>query len=72
MEYYSAIKNIFMEFTGKGMELENINQTQKNIHGMYSNLPKKLTMPVIQPTNHMEFRRKEDQGRTGTKNCPRD
>jgi len=39
---YSAIKNKdFMKFTGKWMELENIildeiTQSQKNTHGMYS------------------------------------
>ena len=42
MEYYSAIKNKdIVKFAGKWMELENIilsevNQTQKDIHGMYS------------------------------------
>ena len=42
MEYYSAIKNkVFMKFSGKWMELENIilsevTQTQKDKHGMYS------------------------------------
>jgi hypothetical protein len=42
MEYYSAIKNNeFMKFFGKLMELENIIlneviQSQKNIHGLYS------------------------------------
>ena len=40
MEYYAVIKNDFMKFTDKWMELENIlsevTQTQKNIHGMYS------------------------------------
>jgi hypothetical protein len=41
MEYYSAIKNDeFMEFSGKWMELENVNMSevipsQKNRHGMY-------------------------------------
>jgi hypothetical protein len=41
-EYYSAIKNSdFMEFTGKGMELENIilsdvTQSQRNKQSMYS------------------------------------
>ena len=41
-EYYSAIKNKdFMKFTGKWMELENIilnevTQSQKNTHGIYS------------------------------------
>jgi len=56
MEYYSVIKNDdFMKFTGKWMEIENIilsevNQTQKR------------TMPMIQPTDHMELRKKEDQG----------
>jgi hypothetical protein len=40
MEYYSAVKNI-LSFAGKWMELESIilnevTQTQKNIHGMYS------------------------------------
>jgi hypothetical protein len=42
MEYYSAIKNNdFMKFTGKWMELKNIilneiSQSQKTTHGMYS------------------------------------
>jgi hypothetical protein len=42
MEYYSAIKNNnFMKFTGKWMKLKNIilsevNQSQKNTHGLYS------------------------------------
>jgi hypothetical protein len=41
MEYYPAIKNNeFMKFSGKWMELENIQseatQSQKNIHGMHS------------------------------------
>ena len=41
IEYYSAIKtNGFMKFTDKWMELENIlnevTQSQKNTHGMYS------------------------------------
>jgi hypothetical protein len=42
MEYYSAIKNEnILSFAGKWMEIENIilnevTQTQKDIHGMYS------------------------------------
>ena len=42
MDYYSAIKNNdFMKFVGKWMEVENImlneiTQTQKGTHGMYS------------------------------------
>jgi hypothetical protein len=41
MEYYSAIKNNFMKFIGKWMDLENIilsevTQSQKATHGMYS------------------------------------
>jgi hypothetical protein len=42
MEYYSAIiKNDFMKFAGKWMELENnilsvVTQSQKTTHGMYS------------------------------------
>ena len=41
MEYYSAIKNEFMKFLGKWMELESIIlseviQSQKNTHGMHS------------------------------------
>jgi hypothetical protein len=42
MEYYSAIKNKdILSFAGKWMELENIilsevNQNQKDVHGMYS------------------------------------
>jgi len=40
MEYYSAIKNDYMKFLGKWMELENIilsevTQSQKNTHGMH-------------------------------------
>ena len=44
MNYYSAIKNNdFMKLAGKWIELENIigsevNQTQKNTHGMYSRI----------------------------------
>ena len=40
MEYYSAIKNKFMKFLGKWMDLENIlsevTQSQKNTHGIHS------------------------------------
>ena len=42
MEYYSAIKkNEFMKFLGKGMDLEGVilnevTQSQKNSHNMYS------------------------------------
>jgi len=41
MEYYSAIKNDFMKFIGKWMELENIilseaTESQQNTHGMHS------------------------------------
>ena len=41
MEYYSAVKNEFMKFLGKWVELENIilsevTQSQKNIHDMHS------------------------------------
>jgi hypothetical protein len=41
MEYYSAVKNNFMNFAGKWIELESIilseaTQTQKNISGIYS------------------------------------
>ena len=42
MEYYSAIKtNDFIKFTGKWMELETIilndvTQTQKSTHGIYT------------------------------------
>jgi hypothetical protein len=41
MEYYSAIKNDFMTFSGKWMERENIilsegTQSQRNKHGMYT------------------------------------
>jgi hypothetical protein len=41
MEYYSAIKNKNMNFSGKWMKLENIilgevTQTLKDIHGLYS------------------------------------
>ena len=41
MEYYSAIKNDCMKFSGKWIELENIilsevTQSQRNKHSMYS------------------------------------
>jgi hypothetical protein len=41
MKYYIAIKNDFMKFIDKWLELENIilsevTQSQKNTHGMYS------------------------------------
>jgi hypothetical protein len=40
MEYYSAIKNEFMKFLGKWMDLEDtilteVTQSQKNTHAMY-------------------------------------
>ena len=40
MEYYSAVKNEFMKFLGKWVELENIilsevTQSQKNIHTIH-------------------------------------
>ena len=40
VEYYSAVKNL-IKFTGKWMDVKNIilsgiDQSQKNIHGMYS------------------------------------
>ena len=43
MEYYAAIKNEFMKFLGKWMELENfilseVTQSQKNTHYMHSQL----------------------------------
>ena len=44
MEYHSAIKNNeFLKFSSKWMELENIIlseviQSQKNIHGIYSQI----------------------------------
>ena len=47
-EYYSAIKNnVFMEFTGKWMELENIilckvTQTQNNAHEQKQQMEKRL------------------------------
>ena len=41
MEYYTAIKNVFMKFLGKWMDLEDIilsevTQSQKNTHDMHS------------------------------------
>ena len=41
MEYYSAIKNEFMKFLGKWMNLEDsilteVTQSQKNTHDMHS------------------------------------
>ena len=53
------------------MEQENIifkvlTQTQRNIYGIYSLISwivtQELTMSTIQPTEHIELRRKEDQG----------
>jgi hypothetical protein len=60
----SAIKNNdFMKFTGKWMELETIilsevTQSQKNTHGMYL-LSKKLRIPMIQLTDHMNLKKKQ-------------
>jgi hypothetical protein len=37
MEYYSAIKNEFIKFLGKWMDLESeVTQSQRNSHNMYS------------------------------------
>jgi hypothetical protein len=69
MEYYSAIKNDFMKFTGKWTELENIilsevTQSQKNTWCALTNkciLAKKLRIPKMQFTDHMKLKKREDQ-----------
>jgi hypothetical protein len=64
MEYYSAIKNDdFMKFTGKWMKLENIlsEVTQSQRTQVSGYLGKKLRIPMIQLTNHMKVKKKEDQ-----------
>jgi hypothetical protein len=58
MEYYSTIKNNgFKKFLGKWMKLENIflsevNQLQKNTHGMYSLISGCPKVQNIQDTIH--------------------
>jgi len=70
MEYYLASKNNdFMKFTGKWMELENIilsevNQSQKNTHGMYSlirDIRQIFRIPMTQLTGYLKLKKKEDQ-----------
>ena len=70
MEYYSAItNNDFMKFTGKWMELENIipnevTQIKKNTWYVFTDkwiLAPNLKIPTIQPINHMELKKKEEQ-----------
>ena len=76
MKYNSAVKNKnFMKFLDKWMELGNIILSGMYTwyvltyieHTWYVLTDKcilapKLTMPMIQPTGHMELRRMEDQG----------
>jgi hypothetical protein len=68
----SAIENNdFMKFAGKWMELENIilsevTQSQRSTHSMHSPtgkwiLAQTLGIPKIQFTDHMKFKKKEDQ-----------
>jgi hypothetical protein len=60
VEYYSAIKNSnFITFIGKWMDMENINlnevtQSQKDTHHMYSLLSDKLGLSKVQFTDHMK------------------
>jgi hypothetical protein len=68
MEYYSPIKNSdFMKFVGKWVELENIIPSEAiKEHTRYVLtdkwiLAQKLRIPIIQPTNHIDLRKKEDQ-----------
>ena len=68
MEYYSAIKNNeFMQFLGKGMDLEDIilsevTQSQKNSHDMHSLIsgyyPRNLEYPRYNLQNTWNSRRK--------------
>jgi hypothetical protein len=73
MEYYSAIKNDeFMKFLGKWIELENITLsevTQSHTHthtkwyiftDNWILAKKKLGIPKIQLTDHMNPKKKED------------
>jgi hypothetical protein len=70
MEYYSTIKNNdFMKFAGKWMELLNIilSEATKSKEKWFVLTDKwilvqNLTMPVIQPTDHLELSRKKKQG----------
>ena len=59
-----------MKFAGKFMELENIilcevTQTEMNSHYVLTDkwiLTPNLSIPMIQPAEHMELRRTEDPG----------
>jgi hypothetical protein len=71
IEYYLAIKNNdFMKFSGKWIELESIilhevTHTQEYTWYVLTDkciLAQKLTVPMTQPTDQMELKRKEDQG----------
>ena len=68
VHYYSAIKNNdFMKLTGKLMKLKNIILSEvSEEHTWYVLtdkwiLAQKLRIPMIQPTNHVELKKKEDQ-----------
>ena len=70
VEYYSASKrNEFMKFLGKWMDpegiiLSEVNQSQKNTHGMLTDkwiLAQKFRIPKIQFVKHMKLKKKEDQ-----------
>ena len=68
MEYYLAIKNNdFIKFAGKWMELENIilsEVTKEQTWYVLTDkwiLAQKFGMPEIQVTDHMKFKKKEDQ-----------
>ena len=67
MEYIRLLKNDFMKFVGKWLELENIilsevTQTQKNTHGITDKclLAQNLTMHTMHSTAHWELTWKED------------
>jgi hypothetical protein len=68
MEYFLALKNNeIMKFFVKWMQLENVilselTQSQKNTQGMYSLISGQiLRVPMIQFTDHMKLKKKEDQ-----------
>ena len=72
MDYYSAIKkNDLMKFAGKWVELESIilsevtqTHTHKYIWYVFTDkweLAQKFSIPMIEPTKHMELKKKKDQ-----------
>ena len=69
MEYYSTIKNDFMKFLGKWMELENILSEVTHSHKKHTQYAltdkwisaKKLGILKTQFTDQMKLKKKEDQ-----------